>query len=86
MQTGVPSIIALLTFFIWYLANSLKLYWKHDYEGYLPKVGVAIFVSSIGYMILAITNDSCVATSPIFFALIGMGLGINYKLKKERLN
>lgn len=86
VQTGVPSIIALLTFFIWYLASSLKLYWKHDYEGYLPKVGVAIFVSSIGYMILAITNDSCVATSPIFFALIGMGLGINYKLKKERLN
>lgn len=86
VQTGVPSIIAMLIFFIWYLAGSFKLYWKHNYDGYLPKVGVAIFVGSIGYMILAITNDSCVATSPIFFALIGMGLGINYKLKKERLN
>lgn len=86
VQTGIPSIIALLVFFIWYLVNSLKLYWKHDYEGYLPKIGVAIFVGVIGYMILAITNDSCVTTSPIFYALIGMGLGINYKLKKERLN
>lgn len=86
VQTGVPSVIALLTFFIWYLIDSLKLYWKHGYEGYLPKVGVAIFVSAIGYMILAITNDSCVATSPIFFALVGMGLGINYALKEERLS
>lgn len=86
VQTGIPSLIALLTFFIWYLIDSLRLYWKHGYEGYLPKIGVAIFVSTIGYMILAITNDSCVTTSPIFFALAGMGLGINYKLKKERLS
>jgi len=86
VQTGVPSLVALVVFFIWYLVDSLRLYWKHNYEGYLPKAGVAIFVSSIGYMILATTNDSCVATAPVFFALIGMGLGINYKLKKELKN
>ena len=51
-----------------------------------PKVGVAILASSIGYMILALTNDSCVATSPIFFALIGIGLGINHKLKQDIKN
>ena len=52
----------------------------------MPKIGVAILASSIGYMILALTNDSCVATSPIFFALIGIGLGINYRLKKDIKN
>lgn len=86
VQTGVPSLVALLAFFFWYLADSLRLYWKHSYEGYLPKVGVAIFVSSIGYMILALTNDSCVATAPVFFAMIGMGLGINHKLRKDLKN
>ncbi len=84
VQTGVPSLIALLVFYIWYLISSIKLYWKHSYEGYMPKIGVAIFASCIGYMILALTNDSCVTTSPIFYALIGMGLGINYNLKKEQ--
>lgn len=84
VQTGVPSLIALLIFYIWYLISSIKLYWKHSYEGYMPKIGVAIFASCIGYMILALTNDSCVTTSPIFYALIGMGLGINYNLKKEQ--
>lgn len=86
VQTGVPSLIALLLFFIFYIVNSFSIYWKNNYEGYLPKVGVAIFVSSVGYMILALTNDSCVATSPIFYALIGIGLGINYRLKKDIKN
>lgn len=86
VQTGVPSLIALLLFFIFYIVSSFTIYWKHSYEGYLPKIGVAILASSIGYMILALTNDSCVATSPIFFALIGIGLGINYRLKKDIKN
>ncbi len=86
VQTGVPSLIALLLFFIFYIVSSFTIYWKHNYEGYLPKIGVAILASSIGYMILALTNDSCVATSPIFFALIGIGLGINYRLKKDIKN
>lgn len=82
VQTGIFSLIALMVFFIWYIVSSMKLYWSHSYEGYLPKVGVAIFVSVIGYLILATTNDSCVTVAPIFYALIGMGLGINHKLKK----
>ena len=83
VQTGMFSLIALMTFFIWYLVSSIKIYWTHSYDGYLPKVGVAIFVSVIGYLILALTNDSCVTIAPIFYALIGMGLGINYNLKKQ---
>lgn len=83
VQTGVPSLIAFLTFFIWYICSSLKLYWKQDYSELLPKIGVGILASVIGYMILGLTNDSCIAVSPIFFALAGMGLGINYYLKKQ---
>ena len=84
VQTGVPSLIALLVFLGWYLISSLRLYWSMNYEEYLPKIGVAIFVASIAYLILAITNDSCIAISPIFYALVGMGLGNNYKLRKDK--
>ena len=84
VQTGVISLIALLVFFIWYLVSSLKLYWKHDFNGYMPKIGVSIFVAVIGYLIIALTNDSSIAVAPIFYALIGMGLGINYKLKNDK--
>ena len=50
----------------------------------MPKIGVSIFVAVIGYLIIALTNDSCIAVAPIFYALIGMGLGINYKLKNDK--
>lgn len=83
VQTGVISLIALLVFFIWYFVDCLKLYWKNNYDNYLSFIGVGIFTAAIGYLILGITNDSCVTVSPIFYTLIGMGLGINYKLKSE---
>lgn len=84
VQTGVISLVAWLTFFIWYLVSSLRLYWKHDFDGFMPKIGVSIFVAVIGYLIIALTNDSCIAVSPVFYAVTGMGLGINYKLKKDK--
>lgn len=46
-------------------------------------LGVGIFAAVIGYLILSLTNDSCVALSPIFYTLIGIGLGINHKIRKD---
>lgn len=81
VQTGVPSLVALLIFLFWYIGSSIKLYWKDSFNTFLSKIGVGIMVSVIGYMILGLTNDSTITVSPIFFALVGMGLGINYRIK-----
>ena len=83
VQTGVLSLLALLIFFGWYLIDCLRIYWKNNYTEYLSLIGVGIFAAVIGYLILSLTNDSCVAVSPIFYALLGMGLGINHKIKSE---
>lgn len=82
-QTGIPSLIAFLVFFGWYLLSSIRLYWKRDFSGYMPKIGVAIMVSVIGYLVMGLTNDSCVAVAPIFFVLTGMGMGINLYNKQN---
>lgn len=85
VQTGVPSLIALLIFWGWYIVSSFRLYWKNSFEGYLSKFGVAILASVIGYLIMGLTNDSSITVTPIFFVLTGMGLGINHVLKSETL-
>ncbi|MDO4167900.1 MAG: polymerase, partial [Eubacteriales bacterium] len=59
------------------------LYWKLQYDSYMAKMGVAVMVSVIGYLILGLTNDSCVAVSPIFFVLTGLGMGINRHLQQK---
>ena len=84
VQTGVPSLIALLIFFGWYLIDSLRIYWKCHYSEYMTFIGVGILGSVIGYLIISLTNDSCVALSPIFYTLIGIGLGINHKIRKDK--
>lgn len=77
VQTGIPSLIVFLVFFGWYLVRSLRLYWKQSYDSYMAKLGLAVMISILGYLVLGLTNDSCVVTSTIFFAMVGMGLGIN---------
>lgn len=83
VQTGVPSLIAFLLFFGWYLISSFRFYWKRDFSGYLPKFGIAAMISVIGYLFMGFTNDSCITVAPIFFCIAGMGLGINHKLKED---
>lgn len=80
-QTGIPSLIAFLVFFGWYLIRSLKLYWRQSYDSYMSKIGLAVMISIMGYLILGLTNDSSVVISPVFFVLTGMGLGINRHLE-----
>ncbi len=84
VQTGVPSLVAFLVFFGWYVIDSLRIYWKNDFRDYLAKFGAAALASVIGYLIMGLTNDSCITVAPLFFTLAGMGLGINHVLRAKQ--
>ncbi len=81
-QTGIISLLAFLAFYLIYFISSVRLYINCKYDNFFTIMGSAIFVSTVGYMVCAITNDSSITTAPIFWALIGTGLAINTKLKK----
>lgn len=81
VQTGVPSLIAIIFFYLIYFLTSIKLYINNNFETYFSQAGSAIFIGSVGYMISSIFNDSTVAVSPIFWVLIGCGIAINYRVK-----
>ena len=84
VTTGVLSLICFLVFYLMYVVGSIRLYWKMEESNYLAKIGVAILCASVGYMVVAIINDSIVCVAPIYWALLGIGLAINAKLRKER--
>lgn len=84
VQTGIPSLIAFLAFFGWYIIDSFRLYWKNDFSTYLSKFGVAALASVIAYLVMGLTNDSCITVAPIFFVIAGMGLGINQVLEQQQ--
>lgn len=84
-QTGIPSLLAFLTFYIFYFINSFHIYWRSSFSKYEEQIGVGIFIGSFAYMISAIVNDSTVAVSPVFWALIGLGLAINHMISKKNI-
>lgn len=81
VQTGVLSLVVFLLFYGMYFVSSILIYKKGSYGTLHEKVGVAIFIGTVSYMISGITNDSSVTTAPLFWAVIGIGISINYKVK-----
>jgi len=83
VESGVVSLIALLTFFAWYLLQSIGLYWKSNFETGAEKTGVACMFAVLAYLVCALTNDSMIAVAPVFWCIIGLGVAVNQYVKHE---
>ena len=83
VQTGVLSLICFLVFYLWYFISSLRFYFRQRFDNLLTVTGFAIMLGTLGYMISALANDSTVTISPLYWALIGIGIGINRRIRSE---
>ena len=81
VQTGVVSLICFLIFYLWYLVSSLRLYFKQHLDNKLSITGFSIMLGTLGYMISGIANDSTITVAPLFWAMLGIGIGINHRLR-----
>lgn len=86
LNTGIISLLALLSLFIAYFVRSAKLYINNDYDDFVSRAGVAIFVAVCGYLGAAFFNDSIVSVAPVFWVLLGLGISINYMLEQKNLS
>lgn len=82
LSTGIPSLIAFLVLIGYYFLNSIKIYFRGKFENISEVVGLAIFVALVGYFVAGFFNDSTVHVSPVFWALLGLGYGVNGRLKE----
>ena len=82
VQTGVLSLICFLVFYLWYFISSVRIYFKQRLDSLPVIMGFAILLGTMGYMISGLANDSTVTVSPLFWALMGVGIGINCRIKK----
>ena len=80
-QTGVLSLLCLLIFYLWYFVSSMRIYFKNRLDNILAISGFSIMLGTLGYMISALANDSTITISPLYWALLGVGIGINSRLK-----
>ena len=67
-----------------YIIQTFKLFKKRELKGEIETFGASISLGIIGYISAGVFNDSCVALAPIYWAMLGVGFGINaYVAKKE---
>lgn len=84
VNQGLIALGAFLVLVGTYIVNALKVYaFRRDYSS-KEIVGIALFLAVIGYLGAGIFNDSIVSVAPIFWILLGTGMGINSMVQKEQ--
>ena len=75
--------LAVLAFYLMYLFGSIRLYWRSRFEDYYSQMGAAVLIGSLGYMASSVFNDSTITVAPVFWALMGVGLAMNYQVRRR---
>lgn len=84
INQGMIALVALLALLLLYIIDSLSLYmFRREYND-TEVFGIALLLGVIGYMGAGFFNDSVVSVAPIFWAMLGLGMGANYWVKKIR--
>lgn len=77
IQSGVLALISFIVFYIIYFIWSIRLYKNTTSYTLFTRTGIAAFIATIGFIFAGISNDSSLAVSPIFWALLGIGVACN---------
>lgn len=83
IQNGVLALVCFLIFYGWYLVSGLRIYFKQPLNNLRAVTGFAILLGTMGYMIAGTIYDSSLTVAPIFWAFLGLGIGINQKLSDD---
>ncbi|NLI76680.1 MAG: O-antigen ligase family protein [Candidatus Riflebacteria bacterium] len=83
VNTGVTSLLVLLILFGAYLGQSVRLYWTASFEDWRESVGLCLAMAVFSYLVAGVFNDSVVSVAPVFWALLGTGIGVNRSLEAE---
>lgn len=82
--TGCISLIAMLTLYLGYVVQSIRLYRKREYgSDFLLYAGAGIFLGLTAFMVTGIVDDSTVSVMPMFYTLLGTGIAVNLMIKRR---
>lgn len=83
INTGVISLLGMLSFFAVYIIQSISLYVKKESQTALDFIGMGCFISVLAYLAAGFFNDQVVSVAPLFYIVIGLGFAINSILRSK---
>lgn len=82
INTGWISLFGFLLLVVCYCLDSLKIYFTSRYDDIYEIVGVGCSLAVMGYLMAGMFNDSAVSVAPTFWAILGLGISMNIKIRK----
>ena len=83
INTGLISLIGLMSVYAIYFIDSLKVFLNRKSESFLEIFGLFAFASISGYLVAGVFNDQIISVAPLFYVLTGIGIAINFILKES---
>lgn len=83
IQYGVVALLCFLATAGIYVIQTIRLCWKADFKDKYSCLALGILMGVMGYGIMGISNDSCVALAPLAWAILGFGFAVNKLVKLE---
>ena len=84
VNTGCISLIAFLSILALYFIQSIKLYWRRNFDNFIEFAGFGIFLGILGFSATGLVDDSSVSVMPMFYGLLGTGIAVNLMIKRYR--
>lgn len=83
VENGFPAMLCLIGFYTLHLIQSVRLYRRADLKSSDSLLGFGLFLGTLAYMFVALTNDSSITTAPPFWILLGLSLASNRIIKQS---
>lgn len=83
INTGVISLIAMLSIFGMYLFDSFKLFVNSSFLTFKEYIGAGLFAGVTAYLVTGIFNDQIISVTPLFYGMMALGIAINRLVKKD---
>ena len=83
-QDYILALLCFLAVLAIYVVQTLKICWKAEFRDVYSCLALGLLLGIIGYGIMGIANDSCVALAPIAWAILGLGFAVNAIVKEKQ--
>lgn len=84
VQNGLIALLGMLGIFLLYTVGTFRLYFARGRKGFLPNMGICVFLGITGYMVAGLANDATITVAPLYWALLGIGFTINRLAAAEK--
>ncbi|MGN1480417.1 O-antigen ligase family protein [Porcipelethomonas sp.] len=87
---GIPALLAVLILFIYFVVSGFRVFFRTSPDCFKSEKDICflmfLYTGLCGFMVIGLSNDSCITVNPFFWFSFGIAFLKIYELKKGYVN